>query len=116
MKTFAEAWQDESILQAVAKLPWGHHVWLLELVKQPEERLWYVEQAIQNGWSRNVLVMQIDSDPNHNPIWLSSLQKTRINFDFLTLMKEAQERDLERAVLTHLRQFLIELGLGFAFV
>jgi predicted nuclease of restriction endonuclease-like (RecB) superfamily len=50
MKAFAEAWPEEAILQqAVAKLPWGHNVRLLDLVKPPEERLWYVQQAIQNG-------------------------------------------------------------------
>ena len=60
-KAFARLGPEESILQqAVAKLPWGHNVRLLDLVKNPEERLWYVEQAIQNGWSRNVLVLQIE--------------------------------------------------------
>src|SRR5437016_3362212 len=56
MKVFAEAWPEQSILQQlVAKLPWGHNVRLLDKVKSPDERLWYAEQAIQNGWSRNVL-------------------------------------------------------------
>lgn len=133
MKAFAEAWPEEPILQqAVAKLPWGHNVRLLDLVKKPEERLWYVEQAIQNGWSRNVLVMQIESGlyrrqgkaitnfqatlPQPQSDLAQQLIKDPYNFDFLTLAKEAQERDLERELLAHLRQFLIELGVGFAFV
>jgi predicted nuclease of restriction endonuclease-like (RecB) superfamily len=59
---FAEAWPDESIVQqAVAKLPWGHNVRLLDMVKTSQERLWYIQQAVQHGWSRNVLVLQIES-------------------------------------------------------
>lgn len=61
MRSFAEAWQDESIVQQlVGQIPWGHNVRLLDLVKDPSERAWYTQQAIQNGWSRNVLVMQIE--------------------------------------------------------
>ena len=63
MKAFAEAWPDEAILQApLAKLTWYHNLTLLEKVKSPEERVWYAEQTIQNGWSRNVLVLQIETD------------------------------------------------------
>ena len=133
MKAFAGAWPEEPILQqAVAKLPWGHNVRLLDLVKQPEERLWYVEQTIRNGWSRNVLVMQIESGlysrqgkattnfqatlPAPQSDLAQQIIKDPYNFDFLTLTKQAQERDLERELLAHLRQFLIELGVGFAFV
>lgn len=62
MKALAEAWPEESILQQLAaKLPWFHNCVLLDKVKVPSERVWYIEQAIQNGWSRNILVMQIDS-------------------------------------------------------
>jgi predicted nuclease of restriction endonuclease-like (RecB) superfamily len=133
MKAFAEAWPDESILQqAVAKLPWGHNVRILDLVKDPEERLWYAQAAIENGWSRNVLVLRIESGlyrrqgkavtnfhttlPKPQSDLAQQLIKDPYNFDFLTLTSEAQERDLERGLLEHLRQFLIELGTGFAFV
>ena len=133
MRAFAEAWPDESILQApLAKLTWYHNLTLLEKVKSREERLWYAEQAIQNGWSRNVLVIQIESGlyrrqgkavtnfqatlPSPHSDLAQQLIKDPYNFDFLTLATEAQERDLERGLLAHLRQFLIELGVGFAFV
>lgn len=133
MKAFAEAWPEELILQqVVAKLPWGHNVRLIEQVKEPAERLWYAEQTIQNGWSRNVLVMQIESGlygrqgkaitnfqatlPSPQSDLAQQLIKDPYNFDFLTLTQEAHERDLERGLLAHLRQFLIELGVGFAFV
>lgn len=62
MKAFAEAWPDQAILQQlVAKLPWGHNVRLIDLVKSLEERFWYAQQAIQNGWSCNTLVIHIES-------------------------------------------------------
>ena len=118
--------------QLVAQLPWGHNVRLLDLVKDPAERTWYVEQAIQNGWSRNVLMMQIESGlyrrqgkavtnfhatlPAPQSDLAQQLIKDPYNFDFLTLSTQARERDLERGLLDHLRQFLIELGTGFAFV
>ena len=133
MRAFAEAHTDPEIVQqVVAQLPWGHNVRLLDHVKNPAERLWYIEQAIENGWSRNILVMQIESGlyrrqgsaitnfkatlPAPQSDLAQQLLKDPYNFDFLTLTKEAQERDLERELLAHLRQFLIELGVGFAFV
>ncbi len=62
MRAFAETWPDEVIVQrVVGQIPWGHNVRLLDLVKNPDERLWYAHQTIQNGWSRNVLVMQIEA-------------------------------------------------------
>lgn len=133
MKAFAEAWPEKPILQQlVAKLPWGHNVRLLDLVKNTEERIWYAEQTILHGWSRNVMVLQIESGlhrrqgkaltnfpatlPQPQSDLAQQLLKDPYNFDFLTLTTKAQERDLERELLTHLRQFLMELGVGFAFV
>lgn len=133
MKAFAEAWTDESILQAaLAKLTWYHNLTLLEKVKPPKERLWYAQQALAHGWSRNILVFHIESKlfqrqgkaitnfeaalPAPQSDLARQILKDPYNFDFLTLTSEAQERDLERGLLAHLRQFLIELGVGFAFV
>ena len=63
MRAFAEAWPNRKIVQqVVAQLPWGHNVRLLDAVKAPEERAWYARQAIEHGWSRNVLRHQIDSN------------------------------------------------------
>jgi predicted nuclease of restriction endonuclease-like (RecB) superfamily len=130
MRAFAEAWPI--VQQPVAQLPWGHNVRLLDFVKNPEERLWYAKQTLANGWSRNVLVMQIESGlyrrqgkaltnfqatlPAPQSDLAQQLIKDPYNFDFLTLATEAHERDLEQGLLAHLRQFLIELGVGFAFV
>lgn len=133
MRAFAETYQDEQFLQqAVAKLPWGHNVRILDYTRDPAEREFYVHKTIEHGWSRNVLVHQIESDlyrrqgkaiANFDRI-LPALQselalqilKDPYNFDFLSLSEEIQERDLERALNHHLREFLLELGVGFAFV
>lgn len=62
MRAFAEAWPYEAIVQqAVGQLPWGHNLVLLDKLKSPDERLWYAAKAIENNWSRNVLVMQIET-------------------------------------------------------
>jgi len=133
MRAFAEAWPDEAIVQQlVAQLPWGHNVRLLDKVQDPAERAWYVEQAIQNGWSRNILVMQIESGlyrrqgkaqtnfahtlPSLQSDLAQQLLKDPYNFDFLTLSREAHEKDLETALVTQIRKFLLELGVGFSFV
>ena len=133
MRLFAEAWPDETMMQQVAaQIPWGHNVRLLDRVPDAETRLWYVRQTIENGWSRSILEMQIQSKLHERqgkavanfertlPAPLSDLAqqllKDPYNFDFLTLHDAAVERDLERGLLTHVRQFLLELGAGFAFV
>jgi predicted nuclease of restriction endonuclease-like (RecB) superfamily len=118
--------------QAVAELPWGHQVILLEKLKEPAERQWYARATIEHGWSRNVLVHQIDSGlhrrqgkalTNFHRVLASpqsdlaqgSLKDPYV-FDFFTLGSEVRERDLERALLAHVRKFLLELGAGFALV
>jgi predicted nuclease of restriction endonuclease-like (RecB) superfamily len=133
MRALAEAWPEEAIVQqAVAQIPWGHNVRILDKVKDRDERLWYIRAAIEQGWSRNGLVMQIESGlyrrqgkaitnfsatlPAPQSDLAQQLIKDPYNFDFLTLTSAAQERDLERGLLVHLRQFLVELGTGFAFV
>ena len=63
MRAFGEAWPDEAIVQqAAALIPWFHNCVLLDKVKSPQERLWYIRKTIENGWSRNVLVHWIESD------------------------------------------------------
>lgn len=133
MRAFAEAWSEEPIVQAaLAQITWYHNLALLEKVAVKGERLWYAQQTIQHGWSRNVLVLQIESGlyrrqgqaisnfqsalPKPQSDLAQQILKDPYNFDFLTLDKDARERDIERGLLDHLRQFLLELGSGFAFV
>src|ERR1035438_544954 len=129
MRAFAEAWPENPIVQqVVAQLPWGHNVRLLDYVKTSEERLWYIQQTIQNGWSRNVLVMQIESGlyrrqgsaitnfqatlPAPDSDLAQQLVKDPYHFDFLALTQGVREHKLEGSLLAHLRDFLIELGRG----
>ncbi|RIY12479.1 DUF1016 domain-containing protein [Hymenobacter rubripertinctus] len=133
MRAFAMAWPDLAIVQqAAAQIPWFHNCLLLDKVKDPAERAWYVQQTIDNGWSRNVLSAQVESGLYHRqgravsnfsrtlPAPQSELAqqilKDPYTFDFLSLGPEAQERDLERGLLGHVRSFLLELGKGFALV
>ncbi len=62
MRAFAEAWPNaEFVQQAVAQLPWGHNLVLLDRLNSPEERCWYAAKAIEHNWSRNVLSIQIET-------------------------------------------------------
>jgi len=116
----------------VAEIPWGHHVLLLERVKDPEARAFYAQATLQHGWSRNILGLQIESGladrqgkaPNNFPTTLPSPEsdlaqqtlKDPYIFDFLTLQPKAAEKELQRGLLDHVQQFLLELGVGFALI
>ena len=133
MRKFAETYRDASIVQELlAQITWYHHIALLDKVKNAKECEWYIRQTIQNGWSRNVLVHQIESGlflrtgtavtnfAATLPAPQSDLARDTIKdpyiFDFLGLGSEASERELHQSLLERLRDFLIELGIGFAFV
>lgn len=133
MRAFAEAFPDEEIVQQlVAQLPWGHNVKLIEALKSHEERLWYARQAVEHGWSRNVLAHQIESSlyrrqgkaltnfartlPAPQSDLAQELIKDPYSFDFLALGPAMSERELEQGLLEHLRSLILELGKGFAFV
>ncbi|MGC2365572.1 MAG: DUF1016 N-terminal domain-containing protein, partial [Candidatus Sulfotelmatobacter sp.] len=115
MRAFAEAYPDQKFVQqVVAQLPWGHQVRILDALKDANQREWYIRQAIQNGWSRNVLVHQIEGKlfdrqghaltnfdrtlPAPQSELAQQLIKDPYNFDFLTLGPEVLERDLERSL------------------
>nr|WP_321469287.1 PDDEXK nuclease domain-containing protein [uncultured Desulfobulbus sp.] len=133
MRAFAEAWPEEQIVQqAVGQLPWGHNLVLLTRLKQPEQRLAYARAAIEHGWSRNVLNVHIETRllertgkavTNFSarlPASGSDLARESLKdpylFDFLDVGKEADEREIESALVRHITHFLLELGAGFAFV
>lgn len=132
MRAFAEAWPNPEIVQqVVAQLPWGHNIALLQ-IEDSETREWYARQTIENGWSRNVLSHQIDSDlfsrkgsaltnfartlPAPQSELAQEILKDPYSFEFLALEPELLERDLERGLIEHLRALIMELGKGFAFV
>ncbi len=133
MRAFAEAWPDTEFVQEVlAQLPWYHQLALLDKLPGPETRRWYAAKAIEHNWSRNVLVMQIETrllersgktvtnfdltlPKPQSDLALESL-KDPYRLDFLGLAREAGEREIEQALVKHVTEFLLELGAGFAFV
>ena len=136
MRLFALAYPEFAIgAQPVHQLPWGHIVVLLHRIKDPKTRLCYIQQTIEYGWSRLVLEMQIETElykrqgisakkitnyqeqlPAPQSDLANQLLKDPYNFDFLTIQGKAHERAVEDALVTHIRDFLLELGQGFAFV
>ena len=133
MRAFAEAWPEEPFVQEVlAQLPWYHQLALLDKLDSADQRRWYAAKAIEHNWSRNVLVMQIESGllarqgqavtnfPASLPRPQSDLAheslKDPYRFDFLGLTEDAREREIEHALVKHVTEFLLELGAGFAYV
>ena len=133
MRALAEAWPDPAIVpQAVALLPWGHLRLLLDRIKEPEIRQWYLQAALEYGWSRDILARMIGGKlydrqgraltnfsatlPPAGSDMAEQVLRDPYNFDFLTLANDFKERELERGLLIHLRDLLLELGRGFAFV
>lgn len=136
MRNFASLYSGIKFTkQAVSQLPWGHIIRLIQTIKETQEREWYAEQTIKYGWSRSVMEMQIESDLYHRQAlndkkinnYLQHLSKNQSDlarnmlkdpykFDFLTIQGKAYEREIEAELITHIRDFLLELGHGFAFV
>ena len=135
MKMFAQKWSDKLILQQVAaKLPWTLNTTLLDKITSDSDRLWYAQKALENGWSRNILAMQIESNlkarigfddkTNNFAVTLPKPQSDLANntlkdpyiFDFLSIGQEAHEREIEKSLVDHIQKFLLELGAGFAYV
>jgi predicted nuclease of restriction endonuclease-like (RecB) superfamily len=123
---------NNGLQHLVTGLPWGHNVLLMEKIKDRQERKWYMNQCLQHGWSRNILDIHIKNrsyerrgkattnfdrtlPPIHSDMAQQTLKDPYI-FDFLTIDNEFRERELETELLKHIQEFLIELGVGFAFV
>lgn len=133
MRKFAESWPNRSIVQEVlAQITWYHNLALLEKASTPDIRLWYARKTVEYGWSRNILAIQIDSRRheregkaiNNFPVSLPpddsdmarQVFKDPYVFDFLGTADLRREAELERKLVDHIQQFLLELGQGFAFV
>ncbi|NQU38669.1 MAG: DUF1016 domain-containing protein [Lentisphaerae bacterium] len=118
--------------RAVAQLSWGHNIVLIQKLKHLPTRIWYAQQALEQGWSRDTLTSQIKNRaherqggaitnfantlPAVHADLAQGLLKDPYIFDFLTLEEPFHERELETGLLLHLEKFLLELGRGFAFV
>ena len=135
MAKLANTYPDEEFVQqAVAQIPWGHNTVLLDKLSSSEERLWYAEKVIENGWSRNVLIHQIEGGLYQRQAIASKItnfearlpasqselalqtMKDPYLFDFIPLKENMLERDIEQALVKDVTKLLLELGTGFAFL
>jgi predicted nuclease of restriction endonuclease-like (RecB) superfamily len=133
MRKFAEEYPDPQFVQEVlAQLTWYHNVTLLDKISDKQIRLFYVKHAIEHGWSRNIMVMQMelslhkrqgqaitnfkDKLPSPQSDLAHYTLKDPYIFDFLSIGDEAHEREVEKALVHHMEKFILELGTGFAFV
>ena len=135
MKKFAEEYQDFKFVQSVtAQITWTHNVLLLDKIKDIEIRKWYINETVKNGWSVNILEMQINSKLYERQVIsekISNFQNTLPDiqsdlaiqtmkdpylFDFISLKGKVKELEIENAMIDRIKDVLIELGNGFAFV
>ena len=134
MKSFYNEYKDdEEFVQLVAQLPWKHNITLMQKVKDKEIRKWYMEKCLEEGWSDNILVYQIDTDLynrqvkaiKHNNFNVTLKQNTDLAnnimkepyvFDLIELTDDYKEKELENKMLEKLKNILLELGSGFSFV
>lgn len=133
MRNFASSYTEIEFLQQLAgEIPWFHHCVILDKVKDENTRIWYIKKTIENGWSRNILVMNIEAGahlklgtaqtnfnltlPNPTSDLAQQLIKSEYNFEFLALADNAHEKAIEKGLINHIRDFLLELGNGFAFM
>jgi len=117
----------------IFSIPWGHHMLLIDkFLTEPQKALFYVQQVIENGWSRNVLHNYIDSSlyerqgkalsnfsrtlPDVGSDLAQEITRDPYNFAFTGITKPYNERILKDALLNNITKFLTELGTGFAYV
>lgn len=133
MRSFAEQWPEaEFVQQAVAQLPWGHNILIITKCSSVAEARFYIEQTLEQGWSRDVLALQLKSNlfaragmavtnfsrtlPSPQSDLAQQTLKDPYTFDFMAMTVPFNERDVERQLTQHITQFLLELGKGFAFI
>lgn len=121
---------DKEFVQLVARLPWTHNIILIEKVKNKNIRKWYIEKCIKEGWSKSILIYQIDTNLylrqvkniKHNNFDLvlkkdsdlaSNIMKDPYIFDIIELTENYKEKELENKMLERLKNVLLELGSGF---
>lgn len=135
MAKFAQAYPEREFVQTVsAQIPWSHNIAIIEKVKEPEQRIWYIQKTAENGWSHSVLIHQIESGlyqrqavaekvsnfarrlPTAQSELAIQTMKDPYIFDFIAFKEDMIERDVERALVRDVTKLLLELGTGFAFL
>ena len=133
-KFYKELSTDEKVQIASAQIPWSHNMLILDKIKDTDERLWYMEKCVENGWSVDVLAVQIDTklyerqgkqikDNNFKEKLIpplsdlaNNMQKDPYIFNLPLLKEKYMETELEDALVERIKDTLIELGKGFSFV
>lgn len=146
MRAFFVAWTEgDAILQQparelgeptlpplLAQIPWWHNVILVERLKDPAERLWYAKKTLEHGWSRAVLIHQIETElykregravtnfgrtlpPVQSDLAVQAMKDPFV-FDIKDIGERLSERKLEKCLVEDIRKLLLGLGIGFAFV
>ena len=133
MRSFAAAWTEEEIVQApLGQLTWYHHLTLLDKLDTKKQRLAYARLAVENGWSRNVMVHHIELKtaerigkaqnnfhttlPTSDSDLAKQTLKDPYKLEFLGLTEGIKENKLRQALVDKVADFLLELGTGFAYV
>lgn len=135
MAKFAMTYPDRQFVQTVsAQIPWSHNVAILDKIKDPDQRIWYISKTAENGWSHSVLIHQIESGlyerqaiaekvsnfelrlPSPQSELAVQTMKDPYIFDFIPFKEDMIERDIERALVQDVTKLLLELGTGFAFL
>lgn len=131
-KFYLEYKDDEKVQRCVAQLPWRHNIVLMSRLRDNKVRMIYVDACVKNGWSRDVLINQINNSyhlsignsfnnfgkslPENVSSLTNGIIKDPYIFDFLTLTEDYNERELETAMVERIKNVLVELGKGFSFV
>ena len=126
-KTFGQ-----QLVAQIIQIPWGHNIAIISKCRNIEEALFYVQKTSTHSWSRSVLIHQIEiglykregKAITNFPLTLPRPQsdlahqtlKDPYIFDFLSMSADYNERELEKGLMEHLMNFLLELGAGFAFI
>jgi predicted nuclease of restriction endonuclease-like (RecB) superfamily len=132
MRKFAQSYSDLNYAAAAAQIPWGHNMVIMDKIENSDKRLWYVQKCLENGWSRSVLTLWIESNlygrqgkavtnfkttlPEVSSDLAQEMLKDPYNFSFLTISEKAKEQEIEQGLMDHIQHFLVELGKGFAFL
>jgi len=130
----AENEAEITISNLVCSIPWGQNIMIMEKIKNISERLYYIQTTAGYAWSRNVLLNQIKANayqhsltenkqhnfhltlPQHYAEQAEETIKSSYSLSFLGIEKPANERELENKMIEHVRDLLIELGYGFAYL
>ena len=144
MRQFAEEYPDFPFVQvplaqngeivqvSLAQIPWYHHISLISSVKDIKERAFYIQQTALQGWSRDVMLLQVDNDlysksgkaltnfkdvlPPATSDLARDIFKDPYNLGFVDMAKVKRELDLQDQIVRKISEFLLELGMGFAYV